>query len=374
MLHEPVTYPAGTAALPSAPRIHFQPISANGFFATLRARVDDHFKATGAHPTGGFYIAIKAAVYFGLAALCYTLMLTGGFSEPMTLALAVAYGVATILLGVNVGHDGAHNAVSRRAWVNKAALNISFTLIGVDPHLWQLRHAKSHHIFPNVNGCDIDIDSNVFLRLSPNHPRRPHQRFQHIYAPFLYAIVGFQSAFIQDFQYLFKKELANLTNITHKPNFYVWFAVRKAIYAVIMFALPMALLPFPWWHVALGALIANATGSFVFVAMLIGTHFADETEFPEPGQDGAFAHDFATHALVTSLDWNPQSRLTQFVAGGANAHAAHHLFPHMSHAHYASVSRIVERTARDYGIRYNRTTFLGLVASHFRFLHKMGAA
>ena len=116
-----------------------------------------------------------------------------------------------------------------------------------------------------------------------------------------------------------------------------------------MFALPMALLPFPWWHVALGALIANATGSFVFVAMLIGTHFADETAFPEPDADGAFGHDFATHALITSLDWNPQSRLTQFVAGGANAHAAHHLFPHMSHAHYASVSRLVEQTARDYG-------------------------
>ncbi|MCE9523283.1 MAG: hypothetical protein K8S25_12735, partial [Alphaproteobacteria bacterium] len=61
----------------AAPRIHFQPISANGFFATLRARVDEHFKATNAGPTGGAYIAIKAAVYFGLAALCYTLMLTG---------------------------------------------------------------------------------------------------------------------------------------------------------------------------------------------------------------------------------------------------------------------------------------------------------
>lgn len=373
MFHATVTYaPAQAPATAAAPRIHFQPISANGFFAALRARVDEHFKATNASPTGGAYIATKAAVYFGLAAACYTLLLTGEFSEPMTLALAVAYGVATILLGVNVGHDGAHNAVARRAWVNKAALNISFTLIGVDPHLWQLRHAKSHHIFPNVNGCDIDIDSNFFLRLSPNHPRRPHQRFQHVYAPFLYAIVGFQSAFIQDFQYLFKRELANLTNITHKPSFYAWFAVRKAIYATIMFALPMALLPFPWWHVALGALIANATGSFVFVAMLIGTHFADETEFPEPDADGAFGHDFATHALVTSLDWNPQSQLTQFVAGGANAHAAHHLFPHMSHAHYASVSRLVEQTAREHGIRYNRTTFRGLVASHFRFLRKMG--
>jgi len=380
MLHAQVMYsPAarGTAptlpAAPAAPRIHFRPVSANGFFTTLRKRVDEHFKTTGTGHTGGAFIALKAAFYLGLAALLYALVLSGAFSEPITLALAIAYGVATILMGVNVGHDGAHNAVSRNAWLNKAALNVSFTLIGVDPHLWQLRHAKSHHIFPNVNGCDIDIDSNLFLRLSPNHPRRWYQRYQHIYAPFLYAIVGFQSAFVQDFQYLNKKELANLTNITHPRGFYAWFALRKAIYVALMFVIPMIALPFPWWHVMLGAFAANAAGSFVFVAMLIGTHFADEAAFPEPGADGAFEHDFATHALITSLDWHPQSRLAQLVAGGANAHAAHHLFPHMSHAHYVPVSRLIEQTAREYGIPYNRTTFGGLIRSHFRFLRRMGA-
>jgi linoleoyl-CoA desaturase len=374
MLHQPVTYVASQAQpiAHAAPRIHFQPISANGFFTTLRRRVDDYFKQNNRHPGGGLYIALKAAFYFGCAALFYTLLLAGNFSASVSLALAVAYSISAIMLGINVGHDGAHNAVSRHPWINKAALNVSFTLIGVDPHLWQLRHAKSHHIFPNVNGCDIDIDSNLFLRLSPNHPRRWYQRYQHFYAPFLYTIVGFQSAFIQDFQYLFKKELANLTNITHPPKFYFWFAVRKIVYAAIMFAIPMIVLPFPWWYVVIGALIANAAGSFVFVAMLIGTHFADETEFPEPGPDGSLGHDFAVHALTTSLDWNPQSHVAQALAGGANAHAAHHLFPHMSHAHYVPVSRIIEQTAREFGVRYNRTTFLGLVASHFRFLHKMG--
>jgi linoleoyl-CoA desaturase len=371
MLHAPVTYSDVSAPTP-APRIRFRPVSANSFFMTLRARADAHFKKTGAAPTGGVFIALKAAVYFGLAALLYTLVLFGGFSEGMTLALAVAYGISTILIGINVGHDGAHNAVSRTPWLNRAALNVSFTLIGVDPHLWQLRHAKSHHIFPNVNGCDIDIDSNLFLRLSPNHPRRWYQRWQHLYAPILYAIVGFQSALIQDFQYLTKKELANLTGITHPRAFFAWFAVRKMVYVAIMFVIPVLVLPFPWWHVLLGAFAANAAGSFVFVAMLIGTHFADECAFPETDKDGSFAHDFATHALITSLDWNPHSRIAQLVAGGANAHAAHHLFPHMSHVHYRAMSRLIEQTAAEHGIPYNRTTFGGLIRSHFRFLRRMG--
>jgi linoleoyl-CoA desaturase len=356
----------------AVPRIRFQPVSANGFFTTVRKRVDDYLKANGADPTGGAYLLAKGGFYLALAIAFYALAIFGGYGPGLTLALAVAYSVSTILLGINIGHDGAHNAVSRTPWVNQAALNVSFTLIGVDPHLWQLRHAKSHHIFPNVNGCDIDIDSNLFIRLSPNHPRRWYQRYQHIYAPFLYAIVGFQSASVQDFQYLFKKELANLKDITHPRSFYVWFFVRKAVWVAIMFVVPMLVLPFPWWQVLLGAFIANAAGSFVFVAMLIGTHFAEEAAFPEPRADGFFEHDFATHALVTSLDWNPQSRLAQLIAGGANAHAAHHLFPHMSHAHYVPVSRIIEETAREHAIPYNRTTFFGLVRSHLRFLRKMG--
>ena len=358
------------AALPAA-RIHFDPISENGFFAALKAKVDAYM--TGKRPDGGLFVAGKAAFYLALAAALYLMALFAGFSGAVTLAFAVAAGVAAILMAINAGHDGAHNIVSRHRWLNQAALNASFTLVGVDPDLWQLRHAKSHHIFPNVNGCDIDIDSNVFLRLSPNHPRRWYQRWQHIYAPVLYAIVGFHSALVQDFQYLFKTELANLKNIRHKPTFYIAFFVRKIVYVTLVFVIPLMVLPFAWWQIVLGALLMNAVASFVFVSMLIGTHFAEEAAFPNPDETGALGHDFATHALVTSLDWNPQSRLAQFIAGGANAHAAHHLFPHVSHRHYVPISKMIEETAREFGIRYNRTTFLGLIRSHFAFLRRMGA-
>lgn len=372
-----VTYPQPSAAprtlaatLPQT-RIHFDPVSENGFYVKLKERVDAYMKDK--HPDGGFFVAGKAAAYLAFAIALYLLVLFGHFSGAITLALAVAAGVSTILMAINAGHDGAHNIVSRHRWLNQAALNASFTLVGVDPDLWQLRHAKSHHIFPNVNGCDIDIDSNMFLRLSPNHPRRWYQRWQHVYAPVLYAIVGFHSAFIQDFQYLFKTELANLKNIKHKPGFYVAFVARKIVYATLVFAIPLMLLPFAWWQIILGALLMNAVASFVFVSMLIGTHFAEEVTFPHPDENGALGRDFATHALETSLDWNPQSRLAQLVAGGANAHAAHHLFPHVSHRHYVPISKMIEETAREFGIRYNRTTFFGLIRSHFTFLRRMGA-
>jgi linoleoyl-CoA desaturase len=165
-----------------------------------------------------------------------------------------------------------------------------------------------------------------------------------------------------------------LKNITHKPGLYVAFFIRKIVYAVLVFVIPLMVLPFAWWQIVLGALLMNAVASFVFVSMLIGTHFAEEVSFPHPDEHGALGRDFATHALETSLDWLPQSRLAQFISGGANAHAAHHLFPHVSHAHYVPISKMIEETAREFGIRYNRTTFFGLIRSHFAFLKRMGAA
>ncbi len=35
----------------------------------------------------------------------------------------------------------------------------SFLTIGIDPQLWGLRHLRSHHLYANVEGSDIDIDT-----------------------------------------------------------------------------------------------------------------------------------------------------------------------------------------------------------------------
>ncbi|MGH6890626.1 MAG: fatty acid desaturase, partial [Dongiaceae bacterium] len=136
--------------------------------------------------------------------------------------------------------------------------------------------------------------------------------------------------------------------------------------------IPVAVLPLPWWQVVAGALIMSFVSSVAFVTLLIGTHFAEETVFPEVDENGYVPYDWAIHALVTSLDWNPTSPWGSFIAGGANAHAAHHLFPSISHCHYVEITKLIQRTAAEFGVPYNQTTLPGIVASHFRFLKRMG--
>ena len=355
-------------------QIRFREGNHTGFYSTLKARVRQYFEASKKSRFADHTVAIKAAVYGILVVGSYGLILSNAVSPLGLLVLAILFGLSSILLAINVAHDAAHGALLPSRRLNRLIQTAIFTLLGANAYLWRLRHIKSHHVFPNVNGCDVDIDNNWFLRLSPNQPRKPMHRYQHIYAPFIFWLVDIHAVFYQDFVYLFKKRLANLKNIKHPASEYVWFAVCKFAYIAIVGIIPIAVLPLPWWQVVIGALVMSFVSSVVFVTLLIGTHFSDETIFPEIDESGFVPNDWAVHALVTSLDWNPTSSWANFLAGGANSHAAHHLFPTVSHCHYIAITKLIQRTAAEFAVPYNQTTLPGVVASHFRFLKRMGQA
>lgn len=359
---------------PNPARIRFRGDNHDQFYRVLKVRGQRYFENTGRSRFADRMVAVKAAIYGTLMIGAYVLILSNSTGPLGLLVLANFYGMFALLLAINVAHDAAHDSLFRDRRLNRLAQTAIFTLLGANAYLWRLRHVKSHHTFPNVNGCDVDIDNNWFLRLSPNQPRKPMHRFQHLYAPFIFWLIDVHTVFYQDFVYLFKKRLANMTDVSHPFREYVWFAVCKLTYIAIIGLIPIAVLPLPWWQVVIGALVMSFVSSVVFVTLLIGTHVAEETVFPQVDESGFVPHDWAVHALVTSIDWNPTSRWASFIAGGANAHAAHHLFPSVSHCHYVEITKLIQRTAAELGAPYNQTTLPCLVAYHFRFLKRIGRA
>ena len=163
-----------------------------------------------------------------------------------------------------------------------------------------------------------------------------------------------------------------MTGIRHPASAYVSFVACKIVFLAIVFVIPVLLVPIPWWQVLIGSLLMSFVSSCAFVYLLIGTHFAEQTSFPETDPDGVIEGDWATHAMITSLDWNPGSRFARAIAGGSNAHAAHHLFPNLSHRHYRELTHIIVATAAEFGVPYHVTSFHRMIASHFRFLRKVG--
>ncbi|HEX4861552.1 MAG TPA: fatty acid desaturase [Rhizomicrobium sp.] len=355
----------------SLPHIHFTG-NDGGFRRALTARVEAYLAATGKGRGADTALALKAVFYAAAMIGLYAMMLAGGSVWWKTGLLSIGYGVSALLLAINIGHDAAHVAVTGNRRIDSAIHRLVFVPIGVDGYLWQMRHLGSHHVFPNVNGCDIDIDENPFLRLSPNHAPKPWQRAQHLFAVPVYMLTLLHSAFWGDFAYLRKRSLANMRNIAHRRRDVALFFAAKFAYVAINIAVPMLVLPFAWWQVLLGYLAMTAVMSLLFIFLLVGTHFSDGAAFPKPGADGTIAMSWAEHAVATSVDWAPESRIAGLIAGGANAHAAHHLFPRLSHTHGAAVTRIVRETAREFGVAYHETSFSGMVRGHFRHLKALG--
>lgn len=354
--------------------IRFERDDGDDFFRTSRQRVAEHFRRTGRSRFADLTVLFKALFFGGLIVGSYTLVVLHPFPLWTLMPLAFVFGTASLLLAINIGHDAAHRVLFRSAFWNDFVQWLSFAMLGVSAYLWRMRHVRSHHLFPNVNGCDIDIDENPFVRLSPNQPWRWYFRFQHLYAPVAYVFVALHTMLWQDFEYLFKRKLANITDIRHPPHQYFIFALCKLLHFGIVIGVPAAVLPIPLWQVLAGYVVMTAAVSLVFVFLLIGTHFSDKADFPAVAGDGSVGRTWARHNLATSCDWSPHSRTAHFFVGGLNAHASHHLFPLYSHAHSRDIAGIIDVTAAEYGVRYNKLSLAGIICSHFRFLRLMGRA
>lgn len=353
-------------------RIRFARRDGAAFYRDVKRRAEARLAALGRTRFADGRVAAKAALFLTLGAGAYAAILMQAAPPLGLLGLAFVFGLSCLFLGLSVAHDAAHDALTPNKRLNRALLFASFSLLGVDARLWRMRHVRSHHVFPNVNGCDADIDHNGVLRISPHQPRRWFHRFQHLYAAPLYAVVNLHSIFIQDPIYLFKKRLANMRDIRHAPLDVALFFVLKTAYFMLVLGVPMLVMNLHWSWILLGYFLMTSVISITFILLLIGTHFAEEARFPEVGPTGEIDSHWAIHAIETSVDWSADSRVANFLCGGLNAHVAHHLFPGMCHIHYPDIAPIIRDAAREHGLTLNETTLWGLIRSHFRFLRKLG--
>ena len=73
------------------------------------------------------------------------------------------------------------------------------------------------------------------------------------------------------------------------------------------------------------------------------------------------------------MDFARGSRAVAWLTGGLNFQIEHHLFPRLCHVNYPAISKLVEGTCREFGIKYTEhRSFRAGMASHFRWLRRMG--
>lgn len=353
-------------------KIKFPNGSSSPFFSALDQEVKQLLSSSGVWKKAYRLLWIKLAFYLSLHLSAYILLFTlphPGFGSLLSNYIFI--GISGMLLAFNVSHDACHGTFSKKKYINHWLYHLTFNMQGTNAYLWKIRHTASHHLFPNVDGCDADIDNNPMIRLSPHHPIHSYQRFQHFYSFFLYCIYTLHWILFKDILYLTKKNLANLKNIHHPVSEYLRFICWKLAYISLLIVAPIAH-GYPVKYILAAFVLMHVGNSLFFIHSLIATHLCMETQFPKAGRDGVFSHDYYTHQLATSLDYSPTNKLYNWVFGGFNSHAAHHLYPKLPHTLYPLITPLIQQKARVYHIQYNLLPLHKAIQSHYSYLKMMG--
>ena len=368
-----------SAALPSidphlAPKLKFT--GSDRFIRELRRRVDAYFERTGYSRRDCPQMYFKTATILAWFVSAYLLLLFVATSWWTVLPLAMILGVAIAAIGFNIQHDGGHKAYSERRWVNKI-MAMTLDLMGGSSYLWDWKHNSIHHTYPNIDGHDDDIDVGLLARLSPQQKRLWFHRLQGIYLWVLYGFLAIKWHFYDDFYNVAVGRIGGHKIPRPRGRELVIFIVGKVAFFSLAFGIPVLL--HPVWAVLTVYSIAAFVSGVVLSVVFQLAHCVGEADFPVPvavaGAVGSerMETDWAVHQVQTTVDFARRNRVLSWLLGGLNYQVEHHLFSRICHVHYPALSKVVEETCREFGIRYAaHRSFFSALASHFRWLVLMG--
>ncbi len=352
-----------------SPRLKFN--SNTEFHTALRRNVDAYFERTGRPRRGNRQVYLKAAILLSCFFASYVAAVFLAQNLWQGVPLAVLLGFSMIGIGFNIMHDGGHRGFSERPWINKLAA-MTLDLIGVSSYVWHWKHAMYHHNYVNIVGYDPDTDLGVLARFAPHEKRLWFHRWQHLYLWVLYSFLVAKLQLFNDFASIISGRIHSHQIPRPKRWDLFIFMGGKASFFTLAFALPLFYHPLPvvLFYYTVTVFIMGIPLSVVFQL----PHCTGRSDHPLPDEaTHEMKNPWAVHQAEVTLNYDRHSRVRTWLFGGLNFHLEHHLFPSICHVNYPGMSRTVEETCRQFGVKYaeHRTFWVGL-AEHYRWLREMG--
>jgi linoleoyl-CoA desaturase len=356
--------------------VRFAPKNGEGFFDTLKKNIDNYFTENNISPSGNSALRWKTVAMLTLFFGPCIVIISGATasSAPLFFFMWFLMGMGMTGVGCSVHHDSNHGSYSDNKRVNTVIGDIVNVVGGYDV-TWRIQHNILHHTYTNIDGLDEDIDAGMLLRFSPNSKHYGFQRFQHIYAWFLYCLLTLQWVTYKDYRLLViynKKGLLKKEKITLGKAI-LELSIYKVIYVTYALVLPIMFSGMSWQMVLAGFMLLHATAGLGLSCIFQLAHVVETSEYPLPTDDRKMQNSWAIHQLLNTANFSTRSRMMHWFAGGLNFQVEHHLFPHISHVHYPQIAVIVKNTAKEYGIPYyEMPTFLFALKEHAKMLKKLG--
>ncbi len=311
-------------------------------YKQIRQGADKYFAEKGFAKHATVFTAYKAAVLVVLIIGGYwSLTQITTFSGALAAFFLLTF--SSLILSINLGHDAAHHAVTGDKRTDDLIFQTIFAFQGLSGYVWQVRHNYSHHVLPNVKEHDTDMEVTELILLEPiQEMAKWYHRYQHIYAPFLYAFTSFHLLFVQDFKFFLQKDHANLRFGRIPAIEWVKMVGFKVLYFGLTFGLPLVFSALHFVQVVTAwALIQMVVSVFVGFTFYI-SHHVTELDYVDSGASHDLVSDsWIHHQITTTIDFEQDSAFANFIFGGFNLHVAHHVFPEVSHEHYPALTKVI---------------------------------
>ncbi len=342
------------------------------FYRVLRDEINSFFLKHNLSKKATSLWYIKAWGLIILYVFMYSILINFGNYQSVLFSCYAILGVLAILLGLNVGHDGAHGTISKKRGVNKK-YSLIFDLLGGNSYIWRMRHIYAHHPYPNVMGYDSDIKQSKLVRIFPEDSFSKFHKYQHLYMPIL-LIFGYTINWflIRDFQDFYTQRFGKKIINKHPKGTFRSLILFKLLYIAFILIVPILIIPL-WKTVLFGFFIMNIFSGLVISIALISTHVGENHKFPVPNENGNFNHSWSEHQIATTSDFCTLSVFANVFFGGFNHHVIHHLFPEINHVHYVHLTPILKKLSRRYNINYkSEENLINVFKSHIQLLKREG--
>ncbi|WP_186758583.1 fatty acid desaturase family protein [Echinicola salinicaeni] len=348
----------------------------SGFAKTLRTRVNDYFKNSGTSQYGNGNMVVKTIFMLSIFFIPLVFIGSGVIQHTIPLfALYIISGFGMAGVGMGIMHDAIHGSYSKNHIVNRY-LGYTMNLIGANSVVWKIQHNVLHHTYTNIEKGDDDINVPFFLRFSPNAKRYWIHRFQYLYIWLFYGLSTISWITMKDFVRAcrynkmgffnksgsFKKELLKIAG---------W----KILYYSYALILPLIMVQLPVYIVVLAFLSMHFVTGICISLVFQTAHIVPGTKFIQADEAGEIHNEWALHQLATTSNYAPKSRFFSWLIGGLNFQVEHHLFPNICHVHYRKLSKIVSKTAKEFGHPYLvKRSFFAALFDHIKMLRSLGRA
>lgn len=353
-------------------RVVFQP-QQDDFASTLKQRIAAYFRENNISPYANAGLYLKTALMLALFIAPYFLLLLGGFGLAANAGLVTLMGIGMAGIGFAVSHQAAHNAISPDKTVNRI-FSLSFNLTGMSDYIWKIKHNVYHHAYTNVYELDEALREGEAIRMSHDAPWKPIHRFQHIYTFVIYALFTIFWALLLDFEKYFRYNAHGARmKKAHPWQESVIFWLTKVYYVTVAFVIPHYGAGIGW-----APLLTAFTGMHVIASLLVThvlqvEHLNEQAQAVTPDEKGIVHKSWMRNQLEGTSNFRSRSRLFNWYISGTNYQIEHHLFPNICAVHYPAMSKIVAKTAREYGISYDlMPSFAAAIASHYKLLRELG--